>query len=147
MPEQDNPTVVKVVQDLPVIFADGVMSQWYSPGGVCKFHLGRLDPDPRASADPKEVPILQVVMPTDGFVSMVAFCEHRLDAMIEAGIVTLAQGSPETAAVNNAPPAISRSPAAPLRHQLCSRMALISRSAHRRRIAVSKSRRASGKST
>jgi hypothetical protein len=79
---------VKVVQDCPVLFADGVISQWYSPGGVSKFYLARLDPNPQAVGDPKEVPVLQVVMPTDGFVAMVAFLESRIRAMMRAGVVS-----------------------------------------------------------
>jgi hypothetical protein len=81
---------VKIVPDIPVIFADGAVSQNWGPG-ITKFYLGRLDADPEAKKEPSSVPVVQIIMPTEGFVQMVAFFEHRLKTMVEQGIVS--QGS------------------------------------------------------
>jgi hypothetical protein len=78
---------VKIVPDVPVIFADGVISQSWGPG-ISKFYLGRFDGDPEAKKEAISVPVVQMVMPAEGFVQMVAFFEHRLKAMIEKGIVS-----------------------------------------------------------
>jgi hypothetical protein len=72
---------VRVVQDIPVVFADGVMSQAYGQG-IAKFYLYRTDASPNASELPKNVPFLQVVMPAHGFAVMLHFFEHRLKLMI-----------------------------------------------------------------
>ena len=79
---------VKIIPDIPVIYADGAMSQNWGPG-VTKFFLGRLDGDPEAKKDSStSVTVAQIIMPADGFVQMVTFFEHRLKGMIEAGVVS-----------------------------------------------------------
>jgi hypothetical protein len=80
---------VRLVPDLPVIFADGVTSQSYGPG-ISKFFFHRWDPHPQASEPVKTVPILQMVMPTDGFLGMCMFFEERLRVMVEQGFLTQA---------------------------------------------------------
>jgi hypothetical protein len=72
---------VRIVQDVPVIFCDGVASQSYG-FGVTKMYLSRFDPDPAARNRPTETMVMQLVMPTDAFVMTVAFLEHRLKNMI-----------------------------------------------------------------
>jgi hypothetical protein len=81
---------VRIVQEVPLIFADGVMSQSYG-SGVSKFYLSRFDPDPRARAAPQEVVVLQVAMPIQNFVMSVAFLEHRLKTMVAENAVTQEQ--------------------------------------------------------
>ena len=78
---------VKVVQDIPVLFADGVSSQSYGIG-FSKFFLYRWDPDPFAKGTGTPVPILQVAMPTDGFVAMWLFFEQRIRMMVKEGALT-----------------------------------------------------------
>jgi hypothetical protein len=71
----------------PIIFADGALSQTYAPG-ISKFWFYRIDVDPNAEVPAETTPVLQVIMPADQFVSMVAFFERRLELMIRDGIVT-----------------------------------------------------------
>lgn len=75
------------MSEIPTIFADGVISQNWGPG-ISKFYFGRLDADPEAKQDATSVTVAQIIMPVEGFVSMVAFFEHRLKAMLAQGIVT-----------------------------------------------------------
>jgi hypothetical protein len=81
--------VVKIVPDIPTIFADGVLSQNYGPG-VSKFFLGRFDADPAAQKDIASVPVAQIIMPADGFIHMMAFFEHRVKTMVEQGAIAQA---------------------------------------------------------
>jgi hypothetical protein len=80
---------VKVVQDLPLIFADGVLSQAWG-ANLSKFYLSRIDSDPQPGLGPgnKVVPLVQIVMPIDGFVQMVAFFEMRLRMMVNNKVIT-----------------------------------------------------------
>jgi hypothetical protein len=80
---------VKVTQDIPVVFADTIASQSFG-FGVTKMYLSRYDPDPGLVGPPKEMFVLQLVMPTENFVRTVAFLEHRLKQMVEIGAVTQA---------------------------------------------------------
>jgi hypothetical protein len=80
---------VKLIQDIPVIFADGVISQSYIPG-ISKFYLYRTDigPDVDASQPPRNVPVVQVVMSARGFAGMLHFFHHRLKIMIRDGAIS-----------------------------------------------------------
>jgi hypothetical protein len=78
---------VRILPDVPVIFADVTISQSWATG-VTKFFLGRVEGDPDAKRDPITIPVAQIVMPAEGFVSMVAFFEHRIKAMIASGSVS-----------------------------------------------------------
>jgi hypothetical protein len=78
---------VRIIQDVPVIFSDGVVSHFFGPG-VSKFYLGRFDPDPDAKGPPNLANVLQVVMTTEGFAQMVMFLQHRLQIMIRDGMIT-----------------------------------------------------------
>lgn len=75
---------VRIAQETPVIFADGVMSHSYAYG-VSKIYLVRSDVDPSVSGPGQDVIAAQFIMPTDGFVRMTAFFEHRIKVMVEAG--------------------------------------------------------------
>ncbi|MCA6105112.1 MULTISPECIES: hypothetical protein [Bradyrhizobium] len=81
------PTAVRIVPDIPTIFADGSISQSWGPG-VSKFYFGRIDADPHVQGAPTSTVVAQVIMPTEGFVAMVTFFEHRLKMMVEAGAVS-----------------------------------------------------------
>jgi hypothetical protein len=78
---------VKTVQDIPVIFADGIMSQAWTQN-LSKFYLVRYDSDPLAQSGNSQKIVAQIVMPNDGFVMAFAFLEHRLKTMIESGAIT-----------------------------------------------------------
>jgi hypothetical protein len=93
-PQQGGPApaeipAAKVVQDLPVIFADGVLSQAWS-ANLSKFYLSRIDSDPQPGPgrENKLVPLVQIVMPIDGFIQMVAFFEMRLKMMVNSKVIT-----------------------------------------------------------
>jgi hypothetical protein len=76
-------------QSIPLIFADGVISQAYSPG-IVKFYLGRNDPEIRGGSTANIVNVAQVVMPIAGFVATFVFFEQRLQMMIEGGLLNQA---------------------------------------------------------
>jgi hypothetical protein len=80
------PARVKIVPDIPVVFADGAMSQAFGPG-ISKFYLYRNDFDPNLSGA-ENTPVAQIVMPAEGFAAMVHFLQHRLQVMIEAKVIS-----------------------------------------------------------
>jgi hypothetical protein len=85
------PTIpeVRVISEIPVIFADGVMSHSFI-SGVSKFYLYRTDASPNVSEGSKNIPVAQIVMPAQGFAGMVHFFEHRLQLMVGEGAITQA---------------------------------------------------------
>jgi hypothetical protein len=87
--EQNAPQEVRIVQDIPVVFADGVMSQSYIEG-VSKFYLYRTDAAPIVTDGARNVPVVQVVMSAHGFAGMIHFFEHRLKMMIADGAISQA---------------------------------------------------------
>lgn len=91
---------VRVVQDTPVVFADGVTSQ-SSGVGFSKFFFHRWDPDPEAKGPGKATQVLQMVMPTDGFLSMVMFFEHRIKIMVKEGSISQADVDKKRAFYDN----------------------------------------------
>jgi hypothetical protein len=78
-PPPQAPAAVRIVPDIPVIFADGVMSQAFALG-VSKFYLYRTDTAPNVLEGNTNVPVLQIVMTAQGFAAMLHFFEHRLAA-------------------------------------------------------------------
>jgi hypothetical protein len=94
---------VRIAPEIPVIFADGVLSHAFGPD-VSKFYFYRTDSAPDGSNSPNvNVPIAQIVMPADGFVRMVLFLQHRIKMMVEAGALKqslvdeIAKSDPRTA--------------------------------------------------
>lgn len=81
---------VRLIQDIPVLFADGVMSQSFIPG-ISKFFLYRADASANVSEPPKNTPVVQIVMPASGFAAMTHFFEHRLKLMIDDGAISQAE--------------------------------------------------------
>ena len=80
-------TPVRIVPEIPAIYADTVLSQSYGPG-ISKFFLARFDSDPAATSVPSSVPVAQVIMPAEGFVQMVAFFQMRLQVMVDSQIIS-----------------------------------------------------------
>jgi hypothetical protein len=78
---------VRAIQDPPVVFCDGVMSQSFATG-ISKFYLFRTDASPDVSEGNKTVPILQIVMSANGFASMLHFFNHRLQLMVRDGAIS-----------------------------------------------------------
>jgi hypothetical protein len=81
---------VKIAQDVPVVFTDGVMSHAHGPG-IAKFYLYRADPSPDALEPAKNIPIAQLIMTARGFAAMLHFLEHRLKIMIADGAISQAE--------------------------------------------------------
>ncbi|SRR6266496_1089086 len=79
--------IVRIAREIPVIFSDGVKSQAFG-SGISKFYLLRFDPDPEVQTPARETIIAQITMPSDAFVKMVAFFEHRLKIMVAEKAVT-----------------------------------------------------------
>jgi hypothetical protein len=73
--------------NIPVLFADGAMSQAFGPG-ISKFYLYRSDFDPNLSLPNKNTPIVQIVMHAEGFARMIHFFQHRLRIMVDAGVIS-----------------------------------------------------------
>jgi|ERR1700722_8640724 hypothetical protein len=80
---------VRIIQDVPVVFSDGVMSHSFVQG-VAKFYLFRTDSAPNVVEGTRNVPVVQVVMSAIGFAGMLHFFEHRLKLMIEDGAISQA---------------------------------------------------------
>jgi hypothetical protein len=95
-------TQVKIVSDIPVVFADAVSMQTYGPG-ISKFYLVRIDPDPLGAGSNKVAAVLQVVMPMDGFIQMWAFFEQRLKTMLKDGVISKSEIDKAREAVQQLP--------------------------------------------
>lgn len=78
---------VRIVQDIPAIFSDGVMSHSFIQG-VSKFYLYRTDSAPDAAGGARNVPVVQVIMSAQGFAGMLHFFQHRLKLMIRDGAIS-----------------------------------------------------------
>lgn len=89
LPYVTEATPVKIVSDIPTIFADGVVNQIMGPG-ISKFYFFRNDAILGTINTYQPVGVAQMVMPAYGFVDMVAFFEHRLKVMLNAGNITQA---------------------------------------------------------
>jgi hypothetical protein len=81
------PPAVKVIGDIPVLYADAVSSQAYVRN-TSKFFLVRFDPNPHGVGTPEISVVQQIVMPMEGFVQMWVFFEHRLKMMIRDGTIS-----------------------------------------------------------
>lgn len=74
----------------PVVFADSASS--FTPTTqVVKVYFSRIDPNMHGLGGVEINPILQMIMPTSGFVAMAVFFEQQLDRMVGQGLVTRAQ--------------------------------------------------------
>ncbi|MGY4351248.1 phage tail protein X [Bradyrhizobium sp. GM7.3] len=78
---------VKIVPDIPVFFADGVISHSYAPG-ISKFFFYRIDSDAFTTGPNQTVVVAQAVMAAEGFAKMVHFFNHRLQIMIRDGALS-----------------------------------------------------------
>lgn len=78
---------VRIVVDIPIVFADGVISHSYAPG-IAKFFLYRNNSDPFVSVPNKNVIVAQVVMQAEGFAKAVHFFNHRLKLMVRDGSIS-----------------------------------------------------------
>jgi hypothetical protein len=78
---------VRIVQDIPVVFSDGVMSHSYIEG-VSKFYLYRTDTAANVLEGTKNIPVVQVIMSAQGFAGMLHFFQHRLKLMIDDGAIS-----------------------------------------------------------
>lgn len=90
VPLTAEPALVKIVPEIPVIFADTAASHSYGPG-IAKFYLMRFDSDPWGRPESKMTPVAQVIMPAEGFLGLFTFFEQRLKTMVAQGILTQAQ--------------------------------------------------------
>lgn len=78
---------VKVVSDVPVFFADNIVSQSYG-AGISKFYFARIDTDVLVAGPNRTVPVAQAIMPAEGFARAVAFFNHRLKLMVRDGVIS-----------------------------------------------------------
>jgi hypothetical protein len=78
---------VRTIPEIPVVFADGVANHVMGPG-ISKFHFYRTDAILGKLNVFEKVEALQLIMPANSFVDMVAFFEHRLKVMVKYGNVT-----------------------------------------------------------
>lgn len=76
-----------MANETPTFFADAVSSMWWTQEAVKVFFL-RVDPDPRGIEAPTPVAALQVVMPTNGFLNMFVYFQHRVNMLVDAGTVS-----------------------------------------------------------
>ena len=85
-----NPLADFPAPQFPTVFADGVMSLANSPT-VVKFFLSRFEPSFAGDGRSQMQAFAQVVMPMDGFASMVVFFEAQLRILVKAGYITEAR--------------------------------------------------------
>jgi hypothetical protein len=78
------PALVKLVTDVPVIFADGV-SQHSTGPGTARFYLYRTEVNPQNANQSTVTPVIQIVMPAVGFADMLAFFELRAKVAVHRG--------------------------------------------------------------
>lgn len=83
-PETQN---VKVVPDIPVFFADGVLSHAYAPG-ISKFYFYRTNSDPLLALPNRNVVVAQCIMQAEGFARTVHFFNYRLKLMVRDGAIS-----------------------------------------------------------
>jgi hypothetical protein len=81
------PTLVRTIPEAPVVFADGIINQVTGPG-IAKFHFYREDAVVGNVDVYEKVEVLQVIMPANSFIDMVAFFEHRIRVMVKNGYVS-----------------------------------------------------------
>jgi hypothetical protein len=91
VPESDAPRVAPPLgkyppPDLPTIYVDSGISL-ANTQAVVKFYLGRLDPDMQAIYGPESRPVVQLVMPIEGFVATFAFLESAIQRMTRQGTI------------------------------------------------------------
>jgi hypothetical protein len=84
------PTQFPSSPTVEVVFADYVWSLTNSPA-VVKYYLARFDPSFSGDGRVQPTPVVQIVMPMDGFISMVAFFEAQLKILVAAGVVSEAR--------------------------------------------------------
>ncbi len=74
----------------PTVFADAVSSLANSPN-IVKFFLSRFEPSFTGDGRSQLQPFEQVIMPIDGFASMLVFFEAHLKVMVSQGYITEAR--------------------------------------------------------
>jgi hypothetical protein len=72
---------------LPTVFADLLLNVSPTPTTV-RFYLGRNEPDVGGVNRFRNVPVAQIVMPTDGFVGMVVFLQGALETFVNSGAIS-----------------------------------------------------------
>ncbi len=69
---------------VPTVFADGILNVANS-NRVVKVYFNRLDPSLTGSPEPISRPVLQMIMPIEGFIEMAAFLNVAVETRIKDG--------------------------------------------------------------
>jgi hypothetical protein len=87
LPPLQPPTGEFPETNFPVVFVDGAWSL-VNNSHIVKIYLARLDPNYAGTGVSKANPAVQLVLPIDGFVNLVAFLDAQLGTLIARGTVT-----------------------------------------------------------
>jgi hypothetical protein len=72
---------------LPAVFADAVAN--LAPiGNTARFYLLRTEPDVGGLNKYQNVPVVQVVMPIEGFATTVIFLNRALEGLVDRGLIS-----------------------------------------------------------
>lgn len=84
--------IIPIQDDFPgsnfaTVYVDGITSLVPGPQ-VVKLYMGRLEPSLKAEAKSRTTPVIQLIMPTDGFLQTAAFFEVLVQRMKREKTVT-----------------------------------------------------------
>jgi hypothetical protein len=71
----------------PVLFSDGALSTSHTDH-IVKFYLARIDPNVWGEGGSKPTPVMQIVMPSKGFLLTTAFFIKTIETMISDGTIS-----------------------------------------------------------
>jgi hypothetical protein len=71
----------------PTMFADGVLSCSIAPG-IAKFYLMRFEPNLSGNNEFRIQPMVQIVLPSEGFVNLAVYLNMQVDRMIRSGFIS-----------------------------------------------------------
>jgi hypothetical protein len=75
---------------VPTLYADGVANVAHGPGMV-RTYLVRFDPSLIEAGNARPSLVAQLIMPTNGFLTIALFFEAQVKSMLKSGDVTEAQ--------------------------------------------------------
>ena len=99
--EPEKPPVAATAQIIPIqgdfpapdfatVYVDGVTSLLPGPQ-IIKMYLGRVEPSLKAESKSRTTPVIQIIMPTTGFLQAAAFFDTMVQRMLREKTVTQEQ--------------------------------------------------------
>jgi hypothetical protein len=82
--------IIPSYNPVPTFYADAIANFAHAPG-IVRTYLIRFDPALSATGTARPSLVAQLVMPTNGFLTMALFFEAQVKSMIASGVITQAQ--------------------------------------------------------